>query len=209
MGRGATCTEFRWTNGRGQDMLGVEYLPSGTPKASLLWHHGVCEHSGRYTPGAPAAACTPGHHACSRMRQRPGRMHSVVAAVRRHAAACSRMRRGLFLLPPPSKPPLNPTSPPPNPNAVFQHMAEQGVAVYTFDVHGHGRSQPDAPSQRCLVLSFNDMVRACIGGAGRCSTFPIPTYKLHTTTPTHRSTTPTPSSRPSSSAAARAWSPAP
>jgi len=48
----STCTEFRWTNGRGQDMLGVEYLPPGAPKASLLWHHGVCEHSGRYTPGA-------------------------------------------------------------------------------------------------------------------------------------------------------------
>lgn len=85
------CTEFRWTNGRGQEMLGVEYAPPGPPAGALLWHHGVCEHSGRYTP-------------------------------------------------------------------VFTHIASLGVAVYTFDAHGHGKSQPQEPSERCLVTRFDDMV---------------------------------------------------
>ncbi|GBF98423.1 alpha beta-hydrolase [Raphidocelis subcapitata] len=89
----ATCTEFCWTNGRGQDMLGVEYLPAGgkPPAASLLWLHGICEHSGRYAP-------------------------------------------------------------------VFQHIAELGVAVYTFDAHGHGRSHPQEPGERCLINRFDDLV---------------------------------------------------
>lgn len=86
------CTEFRWKNGRGQDLLGAEYMPTGgAPKASLLWHHGICEHSGRYTP-------------------------------------------------------------------VFQMMADQGVAVYTFDVHGHGQSQPEGTAERCLITRFDDLV---------------------------------------------------
>ena len=90
------ATEFAWTNGRGQAMLGVEYLPHGPAQGALLWHHGVCEHSGRYGP-------------------------------------------------------------------VFEHIAGLGVAVYTFDAHGHGRSQPEAPSDRCLVTRFDDLVRSSQG----------------------------------------------
>ncbi|KIZ04797.1 alpha/beta fold family hydrolase [Monoraphidium neglectum] len=87
----AVCTEFRWRNGRNQDMQGVEFIPAGGAKAALLWHHGICEHSGRYTP-------------------------------------------------------------------VLQQIAEQGVAVYTFDAHGHGRSQPQEPDERCMISRFNDLV---------------------------------------------------
>ncbi|KAI8469469.1 MAG: Alpha/Beta hydrolase protein [Monoraphidium minutum] len=87
----AVCTEFRWTNGRGQDMHGAEFLPEGGAAAALLWHHGICEHSGRYTP-------------------------------------------------------------------VLQLIAEQGVAVYTFDVHGHGRSHPQEPAERGMIHRFDDMV---------------------------------------------------
>lgn len=91
----ARATEFRWTNGRGQELLGVEHLPPGgaaAAKAALVWHHGVCEHSGRYAP-------------------------------------------------------------------VFDLMAARhGVAVYTFDAHGHGRSQPDGGGERCLVSRFDDLV---------------------------------------------------
>jgi len=53
--------------------------------------------------------------------------------------------------------------PPPNPpnqtlTAVFELMADQGVAVYTFDAHGHGRSQPAEAVKRCLVARFDDLV---------------------------------------------------
>lgn len=44
--------------------------------------------------------------------------------------------------------------------AVFTLMAEQGVAVYAYDMHGHGRSQPSEPDMRCYVESFNHLVGA-------------------------------------------------
>lgn len=90
----AVCTEFRWQNGRGQNMYGVEFLPAGgatAARGALLWHHGICEHSGRYAP-------------------------------------------------------------------VMQQLAEQGVAVYTFDAHGHGRSDPQEPAERCMISRFDDLV---------------------------------------------------
>jgi hypothetical protein len=62
----AVCTEFRWRNGRNQDMQGVEFIPAGGAKAALLWHHGICEHSGRYTPGEPQ-----NKHGCWLARCRP------------------------------------------------------------------------------------------------------------------------------------------
>jgi alpha-beta hydrolase superfamily lysophospholipase len=37
-------------------------------------------------------------------------------------------------------------------------MAELGVAVYTFDAHGHGRSHPVHPGERCLITRFDDLV---------------------------------------------------
>lgn len=44
-------------------------------------------------------------------------------------------------------------------------MADQGVAVYTFDVHGHGKSAPLDRSERCMVQSFDDLVRAVVARA--------------------------------------------
>uniref|UniRef100_A0A383WFB9 Serine aminopeptidase S33 domain-containing protein n=1 Tax=Tetradesmus obliquus TaxID=3088 RepID=A0A383WFB9_TETOB len=81
-------TEFTFVNGREQSLVGTEFLPDSAPWATLIWHHGVCEHSGRYTP-------------------------------------------------------------------VFKHLADAGVAVYTYDVYGHGRSEPKEDNGRCLITDYN------------------------------------------------------
>jgi alpha-beta hydrolase superfamily lysophospholipase len=44
--------------------------------------------------------------------------------------------------------------------AVFEHLAAAGVAVYSYDVHGHGRSEPLAPGDRGLINDYNNLVRA-------------------------------------------------
>lgn len=48
------CTTFDFVCDReGQKLVATEYLPDhGAPSAYLVWHHGVAEHSGRYTAGA-------------------------------------------------------------------------------------------------------------------------------------------------------------
>jgi hypothetical protein len=45
---------FEFTNARNHKLHATAYLPDGAPKAILIWHHGVAEHSGRYMPGAMA-----------------------------------------------------------------------------------------------------------------------------------------------------------
>lgn len=44
---------FVFENNRGQKLHGVEYVPADSSKqwATLIWHHGVCEHKERYCPG--------------------------------------------------------------------------------------------------------------------------------------------------------------
>ncbi|CAL8467496.1 g7034 [Coccomyxa elongata] len=41
-------TSGTFQNGRGQLLHCVQYLPQGTPKALLIFHHGYGEHTGRY-----------------------------------------------------------------------------------------------------------------------------------------------------------------
>ncbi|KXZ48417.1 hypothetical protein GPECTOR_28g824 [Gonium pectorale] len=44
-------------------------------------------------------------------------------------------------------------------SAVLSHLCTSlGMAVYTYDAHGHGRSGPDGPMGRALIRSFNHMV---------------------------------------------------
>lgn len=45
--------------------------------------------------------------------------------------------------------------------AVFARFAEQGIAVYSYDAHGHGKSQPLGQTERALVLSFQYLASAC------------------------------------------------
>ena len=50
---------FEFENARGQKLHATEYLPDhGEPSAYLVWHHGVCEHSGRYVPGEFVYFCS-------------------------------------------------------------------------------------------------------------------------------------------------------
>lgn len=43
--------------------------------------------------------------------------------------------------------------------AVFEQLANAGVAVYCFDVHGHGASEPKEASERGLIRSYKHLVR--------------------------------------------------
>ena len=42
---------------------------------------------------------------------------------------------------------------------MFEPLAVAGVAVYSLDVHGHGRSQPTEPGERGLIRDYNHLVR--------------------------------------------------
>lgn len=41
---------FEFVNNRQQKLVGLEVLPDA-PVATLIFHHGVGEHTGRYLPG--------------------------------------------------------------------------------------------------------------------------------------------------------------
>ncbi len=40
---------------------------------------------------------------------------------------------------------------------VFSHLAEAGIAVYAFDAHGHGLSEPKDEKLRCYFEHFEDL----------------------------------------------------
>ena len=44
--------------------------------------------------------------------------------------------------------------------AVHRELAEAGIAVYGYDHHGHGLSEPKDPRDRALVGDFNYLVRS-------------------------------------------------
>lgn len=41
---------------------------------------------------------------------------------------------------------------------VHRELAEAGIAVYGYDHHGHGLSEPKDPRDRALVHNFNNLV---------------------------------------------------
>lgn len=41
---------------------------------------------------------------------------------------------------------------------VFKHWAKAGIAVHTYDAHGHGHSEPKAEEDRFLIWDFNHIV---------------------------------------------------
>ena len=43
--------------------------------------------------------------------------------------------------------------------AVFSQFSAAGIAVHSFDAHGHGRSEPSRPDDRCLVQNYIDLVQ--------------------------------------------------
>lgn len=42
---------------------------------------------------------------------------------------------------------------------LFERMSSAGVAIHSFDAHGHGQSEPTAKSERALVWKFKHLVR--------------------------------------------------
>jgi hypothetical protein len=45
-------------------------------------------------------------------------------------------------------------------SAVFQQLADAGVAVYCFDVHGHGESDPKEADRRSWIKNYKHLVGA-------------------------------------------------
>jgi alpha-beta hydrolase superfamily lysophospholipase len=48
--------KFSFKNARGFELQAVSYQPDTAPKALLIWHHGLAEHSARYSPGGACRA---------------------------------------------------------------------------------------------------------------------------------------------------------
>lgn len=54
----AKACRFEFENDRGLKLHGVEYLPDSRQQwATLIWHHGVCEHKERYCAGELLLLC--------------------------------------------------------------------------------------------------------------------------------------------------------
>ena len=43
--------------------------------------------------------------------------------------------------------------------AVFERLAKAGIAVHSYDCHGHGRSEPQEERSRALIWRFHHVVR--------------------------------------------------
>jgi hypothetical protein len=137
---------------KGHKLLSVTYLPeaaAGPPSAVLLFHHGISEHIGRYKSSELAVClCLSSSAAAAAVqcRRAPGG----------GAAACwLPVGWSLTDKPPHALPP--PRACPCSLSAVFERFAEAGIAVYSGDIVGHGRSE----GHRALVENINDTVRLC------------------------------------------------
>lgn len=131
---------FEFENDRGQKLQGVEYIPSSKQWATLVWNHGVCEHKERYVPGKGCrglllAVLQHFEHLCS--------IHQAADWV----LSCADLEQLSLLLC--------------RAVAVFEQLANAGVAVYCFDVHGHGTSEPKEPSERGLIRKYKHLVSNC------------------------------------------------
>ena len=71
-----------------------------------------------------------------------------------HPARTANARPCVFCRPLPA---TTHAAPPPRVRAVFERLAEEGIAVYSGDIVGHGKSDGD----RALVESYTDAVSAC------------------------------------------------
>lgn len=120
-----------WTNNRGQVLHTVEALPLLNLRAVLVFHHGYGEHTGRYARG---------------MLQDLGQLATVPSYASyqtRHYSHIVPFSIALTMfwgLP------------------VFKRLAEHGVAVHSFDCHGHGLSEPRGHNDRVLFWRFSDVV---------------------------------------------------
>jgi pimeloyl-ACP methyl ester carboxylesterase len=187
-------SSFTFTNDRGHKLYGVEWLPPGQPWAHLVFHHGaataptapprprhdqgkiklthrrhrgpdagVAEYSGRYDEGAPRRGESP--RARHGLVVRPPTRGGCEGLVDLPAGGARRER----------PPRCVPARPRPPAAAVFRHIADCGVAVHTYDIHGHGRSEPQEPRSRCYVRRWQDLAspraagrrRGARGGAAR------------------------------------------
>jgi len=44
---------------------------------------------------------------------------------------------------------------------LFERISRAGIAIHSFDAHGHGLSEPKSKAERALVWQFKHLVRLC------------------------------------------------
>ncbi|GFR39898.1 hypothetical protein Agub_g403 [Astrephomene gubernaculifera] len=127
-----------FVNSRRQKLHTLHYpSKSGPPAALLFLHHGLAEHSGRYDKGKRSFKSMP---------KRTSKMMLLTFAWIRYPA-------------PPQHVTLTTPSPSPHSgSAVCRYLADNGIAVYTYDAHGHGRSEPLDVNSRAYIQSYTHLV---------------------------------------------------
>ena len=135
-------------HGKGHKLFTVTFLPdTATPTAVLCFHHGVGEHIGRYKESEPSPAAGAAPFVAWGVPWAGG---GPLVGASCFAQPASRQ--------PPRACPL--ARPPPNPatasaTAVFSRFADAGIAVYSGDVVGHGKSE----GHRAYIDSYAETVR--------------------------------------------------
>ena len=131
-------------NGRGQTLHTVEFVPIETPKALLIFHHGYGEHTGRYDYGGGTCPT----HSCHVLAHSDN-LHPLAFAVAVASGSstdchnyCSRTKADTLCC-----------------HAVFEEIAKAGIAVHSYDCHGHGQSEPLEERDRALIWHFYYVVR--------------------------------------------------
>ena len=132
-------------NGRGQTLYTVEFVPVKPPKALLIFHHGYGEHTGRYDYGRQhilpqAAMC------------RPYQISRPLSVTLSAAVAHGSSTDGQFLRSQVKTDRMFC-------RAVFGEIAKAGIAVHSYDCHGHGRSEPLEERDRALIWHFHHVVQ--------------------------------------------------
>ena len=129
-------------NARKQTLRTVEYLPDQpTPKALLFFHHGYGEHISRYERGKHCTTLTQTYLLAFLINR--GFFKGFLMGVYR--SKIPQMLLTMLIIVGGML-------------SVHTRLAEAGIAVYGYDHHGHGESQPKEARERALVHDFNHLV---------------------------------------------------
>lgn len=130
-----------FVNARKQNLRTVEYLPDQpSPKALLFFHHGYGEHISRYERGKHCT--TFATHLLAGIPDEQRLLQGFLMGVYRSIIPQMLLTMLIIVGGMP----------------VHTRLAEAGIAVYGYDHHGHGESEPKEARERALVHDFNHLV---------------------------------------------------